>query len=119
MIFENFSFGSITIDGNTYENDVVIDQGKVSKRKKKLSKKFRDKYGHTPLSIEEKIPWKCSCLVIGTGAEGALPIMEEVKEEARRRKVKLLMLPTGEAIKELSRILDKGEATNAILHITC
>ena len=56
MRFEAFSFGSIRIDGITYEHDVVIDRGHLRKRKKKPSKKFRDEFGHTPLSIEEKIP---------------------------------------------------------------
>ncbi len=116
MRFEAFSFGSIRIDGVTYENDVVIDRGQVRKRKKKPSKKFRDAFGHTPLSIEEKIPWrKCSRLVIGTGT-GALPVMEEVKREARRRKIKLIILPTVEAIEELR---ENPRGTNAILHVTC
>ena len=57
--FEECSFGSIRIDGITYEHDVVIDRGEVRKRKKKASKKFRTAFGHTPLSLEEKIPWKC------------------------------------------------------------
>jgi hypothetical protein len=56
MRFEVFSFGSIRIDGVTYEHDVVIDQGRVRKRKKKPSKKFRDEFGHTPLSAEDEIP---------------------------------------------------------------
>jgi hypothetical protein len=59
MRFEKFSFGSIRIDGVTYEHDVVIDRDEVQKRKKKPSKKFRDAFGHTPLSVEEGIPWKC------------------------------------------------------------
>jgi hypothetical protein len=37
MQFESFSFGSIRIDGITYEHDVVIDRGEVRKRKKKPS----------------------------------------------------------------------------------
>jgi hypothetical protein len=115
MRFDAFSFGSITIDGITYEYDVVIDRGKVSKRKKKPSKKFRDDFGHTPLSIEEEIPWKCSQLVIGTGG-GALPVMEEVKREARLRKIRLIILPTAKAIAELVR---SPTGTNAILHVTC
>ena len=72
MHFENFTFGSIQIDGTTYEHDVVVDRGEIIKRKKKPSKKFRDEFGHTPLSVEEKIPWKCRQLVIGTGAYGKL-----------------------------------------------
>src|SRR6516225_11595734 len=100
MHFEAFSFGLIRIDGVTYEHDVLIDRGRVRKRKKKASKKFRDAFGHTPLSIEEEIPWKCRTLVIGTGT-GALPIMEEVKQEAKRRRIKLLVLPTAQAIQTL------------------
>ena len=115
MRFEKFSFGSIRIDGITYERDVVIDRGAVRKRKKKPSKQYRDEYGHTPLSVEEKIPWKCKRLVIGTGT-GALPVMKEVKREATRRKVKLVILPTAKAIKKLR---EQPEGTNAILHLTC
>jgi hypothetical protein len=102
MRFEAFSFGSIRIVGVTYEHDVVIDRTQIRKRKKRPSKKFRDEFGHTPLSIKEEIPWNCRRLVIGTGT-GALPIMDDVKREAKRRKVKLSILPTAEAI----------------LHVTC
>jgi hypothetical protein len=115
MRFEGFSFGSIRIDGVTYDHDVVIDRGEVQKRKKKPSKKFRDEFGHTPLSVEEKIPWKCRCLVVGTGT-GALPVMEKVKLEAKRRNVELLILPTAQAIEILKR---KSAEKNAILHVTC
>ena len=112
---EAFSFGSICIDGTTYEHDVVIDRGEIRKRKKKPSKKFKEKFGHTPLSLEEDIPWKCRRLVIGTGG-GALPVMEEVKQEARRREIELTILPTADAIKSLQ---ENPSQTNAILHVTC
>jgi len=115
MRFEGFSFGLIRIDGVNYQHDVVIDRGKVRKRKKKPSKRFRDLFGHTPLSVEEKIPWKCRRLVIGTGG-GALPVMQEVKLEAKRRKVDLLVLPTEQAIDVLKQ---EPAKTNAILHVTC
>jgi hypothetical protein len=115
MRFENVSFGSIRIDGTTYEHDVVIDRGRVRKRKKKMSKQFRDQFGHTPLSIEEEIPWKCRRLVVGTGT-GALPVMEELKREAKRRKIKLLILPTKEAVRELEK---RPNRSNAVLHVTC
>src|SRR5215510_2225425 len=87
MKFGHFSFGNLEIDGTTYEHDVVIDRGKILKRKKKPSKRFRDQFGHTPLSVDEDIPWKCSQLIIGTGAYGRLPVMDEVKREARRHHV--------------------------------
>ena len=115
MKFEGFSFGSMRIDGTTYEHDVVIDHGEVRKRVKKPSKRFREEFGHTPLSLEEEIPWACRRLVIGTGT-GALPVMEAVKDEAKRRNIRLLILPTVEAIEELKQ---HPSRTNAILHVTC
>ena len=115
MRFESFSFGSIQIDGITYEHDVVIDRGEVRKRRKGPSKQFRDAFGHTPVSIEEEIPWKCRRLVIGTGT-GALPVMEQVKLDAQRRKIELVIVPTVRAIALLKQ---RSADTNAILHVTC
>lgn len=115
MRFEAYSFGSVCIDGVTYQHDVVVDQGKVRKRKKRPSRQFREAFGHTPLSVREDIPWNCSQLVIGTGT-GALPVMEDVKREARRRHVELVILPTAEAI---ARLEEHPRSANAILHLTC
>jgi hypothetical protein len=114
--FEKFGFGLLRIDGVTYEQDVVIDRGEIRLRKKKPSKRFRDDFGHTPLSVEERIPWKCRRLVIGTGVHNALPIMPQVRREAADRGVELIALPTARAIKLLEK--SRGEV-NALLHITC
>src|SRR4029450_4073011 len=70
MRFGRFTFGSIEIDGVRYAHDVVIDHGRVRKRKKKPSKRFRDLYGHTPLSAGEEIPWGCRRAVGGTAGQG-------------------------------------------------
>ena len=116
MRFQEYSFGSMRIDGVTYGHDLIIDRGRIRKRKKAASKRFREAYGHTPLSVEEDIPWRCRRLVIGTGAVDALPVMQEVEEEARRRKVDLVIAPTAEAIRILS---ESTEGVNAVLHVTC
>jgi hypothetical protein len=116
MRFTGYSFGSIQVDGVTYDHDLIIDGGKIRKRRKAASRKFRSAYGHTPLSAAEDIPWRCRRLVIGTGADGALPVMQQVRDEARRRKVDLVVLPTGEAIGVLA---GAAAGTNAILHLTC
>ena len=115
MRFTGFSFGSIRVDGVTYDHDLVIDRGKIRKQKA-ASRKFRRAYGHTPLSIDEDIPWRCRRLVAGSGAGGALPVMQQVRDEARRRKVDLVILPTAEAIDALAKA---PADTNAILHLTC
>jgi len=68
------------------------------------------------LSLEEKIPWKCKRLVIGTGMYGRLPVMQDVLNEAKRRGIEIVQCPTPKAVK----LLNKGLArTNAIVHVTC
>jgi len=105
-------FRALQIDSSMYEHDVMIDRGEIRKRSKKPSHKSRDDFGHTPLSVEEDIPWGCARLVIGTGIHGGLQVRKVVRHEAEPRKVELLILPTGEAME----ILNKASAdTNAIL----
>src|SRR5262245_20921790 len=108
-------FGSLKIDGEKYTRDVILDQGEVRKRKKKPSREFREKFGHTPASPKQAIPWQCTRLVIGTGLAGRLPVMDEVKAEAQRRGVELVARPTPEAVRFLK---DNPADTNAILHVT-
>ena len=116
MEFGRFAFGEIEIGCVTYEHDVVIDHGRIRKRKKGPSKALRAGYGHTPLSAAEDLPWDCGRLVVGSGADGALPVLAEVADEAERRGVELVVVPTADAI-ELMRDADPG--TNAVLHVTC
>lgn len=110
-------FGLLEIDGRRYEDDVVIDRGEVRKRRKKPSKVYRDRYGHTPLSAAEEIPWTGRRLIVGTGVDGSLPVMPEVEEEARRRGIELVAVRTAEACRLIER-LDR-RAVRAVLHVTC
>jgi hypothetical protein len=114
MKVTGLSFGEITIDGETWEKDVIIDNGSVKKRDKGKSKKYRDRFGHTPLSADENIPWNCSHLIIGAGQSSALPVMKEVHEKAARKSVELLVMSTPEAVRHINE-----PQTNFILHLTC
>jgi hypothetical protein len=116
MKWTKCNFGAIEIDGVEYSRDVVIDRGEISKRKKRPSRIFRDRFGHTPLSLEEKIPWKCKRLVIGTGMYGWLHVMEDVLDEAKRRGVEVVQCPTPKACQLLHNV---PVDTNSILHVTC
>ncbi|MCL4367653.1 MAG: hypothetical protein M1337_00515 [Actinobacteria bacterium] len=110
-------FGRVEIDSQLFDHDVVIDAGKVRTRRKKPSKQYRGEYGHTPLSAEERIPWGGKRLIVATGTYGSLPIMPAVYEEAERRGVEVVALPTEEAC-ALIRELDAAEVF-AVLHVTC
>ena len=114
MIVKNLSFGSITIDGETFVKDMIIDNGSIKKRKKAESKKYIDRFGHTPLSSEENIPWNCKRLIVGTGHNSRLPVMDKVCDIAVSKRVELVIMSTPEAIKHIN-----DPHTNLILHLTC
>jgi hypothetical protein len=114
MMVNELSFGTINIDGESYSKDLIIDNGAIKKRDKESSKKYSEKYGHTPLSTDENIPWNCRRLIVGTGQSSALPVMEEVRDLAAQKGVELRMMSTPDAVKHLN-----DPFTNFILHLTC
>jgi len=111
------TFGEIQVEGERYDYDLVIDQGEIRKRQKKPSKAYRGRYGHTPLSADESIPWRGKRLFIGTGMYGRLPVMPEVYTAATKAGVEVVALPTPELCSELKKFLPKD--VNAVLHVTC
>ena len=117
MRAELITFGVIEVEGHRYDHDVVIDAGVVRRRSKKPSKPYRDRFDHTPLSAQEEIPWSGPRLVIGSGASGQLPVMDEVFVEAERRGVEVVVLPTQDACQQLAD--EPRDQVCAILHVTC
>jgi len=113
----DLKFGAITVNGKVFKKDVVLENGNCRKRKKGPSKPQRPKYGHTPLTPLENIPWDCKTLVIGIGMHGKLPVVKEFKDEAKRRDVKLILRKTPAAVKY--DLKNYGPDVNAIFHTTC
>jgi hypothetical protein len=111
-------FGWIEIGGTRYEHDVVIHaDGRISKRKKKVSKRFRDKYGHTPLSEEELgflADERPDVVYIGTGQYGDMPVTPEA--EALIASCHGVLVPTPEILPVIER---EKRRFAAIIHVTC
>ncbi len=85
MAIERTSFGSITIDGRTYEHDVIIRlSGEVVKRKKKLSKKY---YGtsHVISKDEAEFVFEKGCEQIVVGARWAMLIYHRKPRHISRK----------------------------------
>ena len=118
MKIEGTEFGSITIDGVTYDHDVVVTaDGEVQKRKKKLSKK---RYGTSHIisleeakSVYEKGAVK---IIIGTGQYGQVELSEEAEAYFRKKGCRLFMKPTPEAIETFNK--KKGRKIG-LFHVTC
>lgn len=111
-------FGSITIDGEKYENDVLIRLGgKVKKRKKKLSKAI---YGtsHVISLDEAKHIYEDGAerLIVGTGQEGMVKLSDEAADYFKVNKCQMRLSPTPDAIRLWNK--SDGEII-AMFHVTC
>jgi hypothetical protein len=118
MKIDRTEFGSITIDGKTYDHDVVIRKsGKVRKRKKNLSRKHGS--SHT-ISLEEAefIYRKGSReLVIGTGQNGNVRLSPEAREFFEQKRCEVIAEPTPQAI-HIFNALKSGKKIG-LFHVTC
>lgn len=117
MDIEYPAFGTIIVDGEEYDHDVIIEDGKVRARDKGPSRHVKSSHGHTPLSSREDIPWSASKLVIGSGYSGSRPVLPEIEQEAKKHDVELAVMPTAQAVETLNAADE--ERVNAILHVTC
>ncbi len=118
MAIDATQFGNITIDGETYEHDVIIRlSGKVEKRKKKLSK---EQYGtsHMISKDEAKFIYEngCETLVVGAGQEGNVRLSPEASDYFKKKGCKVVLQPTPEAIRAFNQSRGK---TIGLMHVTC
>ena len=115
MEIEGTTFGTITIDGKTYEHDVIIRlSGEVVKRKKKLSKKY---YGtsHVVSKDEAKFIFERGC-ELGSGQEGNVQLSPEAEAYFAKKGCKVLLQPTPEAIDVFNGSHGKKIG---LFHVTC
>ncbi len=110
-------FGRVVVDGRTYDHDIIIENEEVRPRDKAPSRSLKSRYGHTPLTGNEAIPWSGDRLIIGTGYSGRLPVLDEIAEKAVSERVRLQIMPTSEACAVISGL--KAEEFTAILHVSC
>jgi hypothetical protein len=118
MKIEKTDFGSITVDGETYEHDIVItSEGKVKKRKKKLSKSI---YGTSHIvSLDEAkhvYEKEVKRLIIGTGQYDNVRLSEEADVYFKKKGCKVVLAATPEAIKRFNK---EEKSKIGLFHVTC
>ena len=115
---DSTEFGAITIEGTTFEHDVIIRlDGSVKKRRKRLSKAL---YGtsHVVSRDEAKHVYEKGAerLIVGTGQQGLVRLSDEAADYLRRKQCEAVLMPTPQAL----QAWNKAEgAVIALLHVTC
>jgi len=115
MKIEEYQFGSITIDGQSYTSDVIISPDGVD------ATWWRER-GHE-LSVKDLEPVlaaKPDILIIGTGESGCVKVLPEAAELMRRRCAQVHVLKTAQACRRFNELV-AGESRRVVaaLHLTC
>ena len=118
MKIDSTEFGSITINGTTYSHDILISMlGEVSKRKKKLSRKY---YGTSHIISREEAEFvyekNCKALIVGAGQYGNVTLSPEAAEFFEHHDCRVIFQLTPEAIDTCNKTRDK---TIGLFHVTC
>lgn len=110
---KHYRFGQVTIDGTTYNSDVIVYPSRVNDnwwRHEGHVLKLQD--------LTEALAAEPEVLVVGTGAHERLKIGDEVTEELGVRGIELIALETPDAVERYNEL--QGERrTVAALHLTC
>ena len=117
MKLEEYSFGSIKIDGEVYTKDLWIINGKIKKRDKSIAKsKFGTSHKIARKELKEVITTKTGRIIIGGGASGLVSLTKKATKYLENNKIELIMYKTSELVENKIQI---GEKDSGIIHLTC
>jgi hypothetical protein len=118
IAIDTTSFGSITIAGVQYDHDVVIrSDGKVEKRKKKLSKQV---YGTSHVislaEAEDVYEEGAKRIIIGAGQDGMVRLSHDAAAFFRQAHCAVELMPTPEAVDCWN---EDDKPAIGLFHVTC
>lgn len=122
-MIQEYHFGSIKIDGKTYNNDVEVKWNgeflEVLDWRREQSHIIDNKDIKRALSGDPEI------IIIGTGESGIAQVAEQAKKEIKDKKIKMIIDITDRAIKIFNNFIKKSEQEIkrtkiiGLFHLTC
>ena len=114
------AFGSITVGKKIYRHDIVIGlDGKVRKRRKKLSKRlFGTSHKISLDEIQDVFESGASYLIIGTGHYDRVRLSEEAEAYLATRDCEVIFTSTPEALEKWNKAMAQHRAVG-LFHVTC
>jgi hypothetical protein len=111
-MIEQYSFGSMVVRGKTYVHDIKIFTDRVVPQ-------WWRKEGHRLLleDMEDVLEANPKTIIVGRGFYSVMSVSEEVKEYCRKKGIRLIELPTGQAWKKYNEL--QGEGVIGLFHLTC
>jgi hypothetical protein len=111
---DSYSFGKITINGESYNNDIIVFPEKVSPN-------WRRQEGHSLVmdDLAVVLDFNPDHLVVGTGNSGSMNVPGATIEQLESEGIEVTSKPTGEAVKIFNKKNSRGENAVGAFHLTC
>lgn len=113
-MIQKYSFGSITVDGETYTSDVIVYRDRVQD-------KWLRNQGHSLCTedITDILALKPDFLVVGCGRDGIMKVSDEIRKELEGDGIVLKSAPTDAAVAEYNKLVEEGKNVVGAFHLTC
>ena len=133
-MIKEYKFGSIIIDGKTYNYDVEVrwtpkdpaEVGPTGQAGKVLKWWRKESHVIDVEDVERAIEQNPDTIVIGTGESGMARVAEKAKEEIKSKGIKLIIDLTEQAAKTFNIINEESEEEEGkqdkvigLFHLTC
>lgn len=102
----------MTIDGKTYNHDVIVHKDTVAEW-------WRDEGHNVAIKDLETLPSDIEIFVMGTGHSGCCKFPEETKKFLENKGIKVVIEKTGEAYKIYNKLIEEGKTVAGGFHLTC
>jgi hypothetical protein len=109
----SYRFGHATIDGRSYDKDLILLQDRVIER-------WWRKEGHNlrPEDLQAVFEAGPEVLVVGQGAYGMMAVAPETEQALETAGIELIAQPTGQAVETYNQLQEERPVA-AALHLTC
>lgn len=113
-MIDHYEFGSMTIDGKTYTNDLILYGETV------LDDSWWREEGHN-IAIKDLagLPETFDVLVIGDGASGMCQVPKKTIDHIKEAGAEVIVEKTGKATETYNRLLSEGKEVVGAFHLTC
>lgn len=114
MRIDEYAFGKITVDGQTYTSDIIITPDTI------IDSWWR-KEGHRldKQDLNDILNAKPDCVLVGTGYYGRMSVPPETIQYLQSKNIQIEYAPTGEALKQLNQLQRQCARVVTALHLTC
>ncbi len=114
MHIDNYKFGEIVIDGQTYSNDVILFSSKVQDN-------WWRKQGHSlaPEDLETVFDYQPDVLVVGRGHSSMMKVPESTKDVIKNKNIQLITEKTAKACEIFNEKISQNKNVVGAFHLTC